>query len=54
MLRTYPAFMPTEPPTLPLSDKEYKTLLSKIHVVFQDRRKIQRVRALVRIMRHSG
>jgi hypothetical protein len=43
-----------EPPTLPLSDKEHEKLLSKILVVFQDARKIQRVRALVQIMRHSG
>src|SRR6266576_1135931 len=44
----------TEPPTMPLSDKEYETLLSKIPVVFRDARKIQRVRALMQMMRHSG
>jgi len=43
-----------EPPTLPLSDKEYETLLGKVPIVFSDARRIARVLALVRLMRHSG
>lgn len=43
-----------EPPTLPLSDKEFETLLSKIPATFPDSEKAKKVRALVRLMRYSG
>jgi len=43
-----------EPPTLPLSEKEFDTLLNKIPAVFPDSAKVRKVRALVRIMRYSG
>jgi len=42
------------PPTLPLSKKEYETLLEKVPAVFSEDRKAQRVRALLQLMRHSG
>jgi integrase/recombinase XerD len=43
-----------EPPTLPLTDKEFETLLAKIPVCFPDSAKARKVRALVRLMRYSG
>lgn len=43
-----------EPPTLPLSEKEFDTLLNKIPAGFPDSAKARKVRALVRIMRYSG
>ena len=43
-----------EPPTMPLSDKEYVRLLSFVPKVFKDSRKRQRVHALIQLMRHSG
>jgi integrase/recombinase XerD len=43
-----------EAPTLPLTDKEYKKLLDTVPVSFADSKKALRVRALVRLMRHSG
>lgn len=43
-----------EPPTLPLSDKEFETLLSNIPTSFPDAEKARKVRALVRTMRYSG
>jgi integrase/recombinase XerD len=42
-----------EPPTMPLSEKQYATLLETIPKVFP-REKAARVRALVQLMRHSG
>lgn len=42
-----------EPPTMPLSKKEYTELLEKIPAKF-DGEKAKRVRALVQLMRHSG
>lgn len=42
-----------EPPTMPLSVKEYTELLEKIPSLF-DGEKAKRVRALVQLMRHSG
>jgi integrase/recombinase XerD len=43
-----------EAPTLPLTDKEYKKLLATVPVSFPDVTKSRRVRALIRLMRHSG
>ena len=43
-----------EPPTLPLTDKEYETLLAKIPVCFPDSAKARKFRALVQIIRYSG
>ncbi|MGO8793927.1 MAG: tyrosine-type recombinase/integrase [Candidatus Sulfotelmatobacter sp.] len=43
-----------EPETLPLEEEEYKTLLARIPISFPDRTRARRVRALVRLMRHSG
>jgi integrase/recombinase XerD len=43
-----------ETPTLPLTDKEYKKLLDTVPVSFPDSTKARRVRALIRLMRHSG
>src|ERR1700728_4557709 len=43
-----------EPPTMPLTDKEYKKLLATVPVSFPDSTKTRRVRALIRLMRHSG
>jgi site-specific recombinase XerD len=43
-----------EAPTLPLTDKEYEKLLETIPVSFPDGTKARRVRALIRLMRHSG
>lgn len=43
-----------EPPTMPLSDKEFEKLLEKVPVCFPDSKKAQKVRALVQIMRYSG
>ncbi len=42
-----------EPPTLPLTDKEYEKLLQQISTEF-DPAKARKVRALVQLMRHSG
>jgi integrase/recombinase XerD len=42
-----------EPPTLPLSEKQYKTLLETIPKTFEGE-KAARVRALVQLMRHSA
>ena len=41
-------------PTLPLTDEEYKRLLKTVPVSFPNPKKALRVRALVRLMRHSG
>jgi integrase/recombinase XerD len=41
------------PPTLPLSKKEYETLLEKVPAVFEAQ-KAKRVRALLQLMRYSG
>lgn len=43
-----------EVPTLPLTDEEYKLLLKTVPVSFPNPQKALRVRALVRLMRHSG
>ena len=43
-----------EAPTLPLTDKEYKKLLETVPVSFAESKKALRVRALIRLMRHSG
>ena len=43
-----------EAPTLPLTDKEYEHLLAQIPVSFPDTTKAKRIRALIRLMRHSG
>ncbi|HEX8817183.1 MAG TPA: site-specific integrase [Terriglobales bacterium] len=42
-----------EPPTMPLTEKQYKTVLEKIPKTFPPA-KATRVRALVQLMRHSG
>lgn len=43
-----------EPPTLPLSKKEYTKLLETVPKVFAAEDKARRVRALIQLMRHSG
>lgn len=43
-----------EAPTLPLTEKEYEKLLQTVPVSFRDSKKALRVRALIRLMRHSG
>jgi integrase/recombinase XerD len=43
-----------EAPTLPLIDKEYKKLLETVPISFVESKKALRVRALIRLMRHSG
>jgi len=43
-----------EVPTMPLTDEEYKRLLDTVPVSFPNTQKALRVRALVRLMRHSG
>jgi integrase/recombinase XerD len=43
-----------EPPTLPLSQKEYEKLLHTVPKVFPQSQKAARVRALIQLMRHSG
>ena len=43
-----------EAPTLPLTDKEYKNLLDIVPVSFPNAKKALRVRALIRLVRHSG
>src|SRR5215469_15352884 len=43
-----------EAPTLPLTDKEYAKLLDAVPVSFPNAKKALRVRALIRLMRHSG
>jgi integrase/recombinase XerD len=43
-----------EPPTLPLSAKEYEHLLKKIPEAFEDSNKARKTRALVQLMRYSG
>jgi site-specific recombinase XerD len=43
-----------EAPTLPLTDKEYKKLLETVPVSFVESKKALRLRALIRLMRHSG
>lgn len=43
-----------EAPTLPLTDKEYNKLLDTVPVSFPNAKKALRVRALIRLMRHSG
>jgi integrase/recombinase XerD len=43
-----------EVPTLPLTDEEYNRLLDTVPVSFTNPKKALRVRALVRLMRHSG
>src|ERR1039457_1242268 len=41
-------------PTLPLTDDQFKKLLSAIHEAFPDATKASRIRALIRCMRYSG
>ena len=43
-----------EPPTLPLSDGEYKRLLNAVYGQIADRTQADRVHALFQLMRHSG
>lgn len=43
-----------EPPTMPLTDEEYKKLLAAIPEKFKDAKQAARVRALIQLMRHSG
>ena len=43
-----------EVPTLPLTAEEYKRLLDTVPVSFPNPQKALRVRALIRLMRHSG
>ena len=43
-----------EPPTLPLTEKQYAKLLEVIPTEFKSPDKVKRTRALVRLMRHSG
>lgn len=43
-----------EAPTLPLTDKEYNKLLDTVPVSFPNAKKSLRVRAFIRLMRHSG
>ena len=43
-----------EVPTMPLTEEEYKRLLDTVPVSFPNTQKALRVRALVRLMRHSG
>ena len=43
-----------EPPTLPLTDKQYGKLLEVIRTEFKSPDKVKRTRALVKLMRHSG
>jgi integrase/recombinase XerD len=43
-----------EIPTLPLTEEEYKRLLDTVPVSFPNPQKALRVRALIRLMRHSG
>jgi integrase/recombinase XerD len=43
-----------EPPTMPLSEKEYQALLDAVPLEFTDAQQAQKVRALIRLMRHSG
>jgi integrase/recombinase XerD len=41
-------------PTLPLTDKQYQALLNAIPQTFKNPKQAQKMRALVRLMRHSG
>jgi site-specific recombinase XerD len=43
-----------EPPTLPLSESEYKRLLDTVYGQIADRAQADRVHALFQLMRHSG
>jgi integrase/recombinase XerD len=43
-----------EPPTLPLTDKQFDALLTKIPVCFPNSAKARKVRAIIRLMRYSG
>jgi site-specific recombinase XerD len=43
-----------EPPTMPLTEKEYQALLDAVPVVFPDAQEARKVCALIRLMRHSG
>src|SRR5262249_17487803 len=43
-----------EPPTLPLTEKQYAKLLSAITVEFRNADRVKRMHALVRLMRYSG
>lgn len=53
-LPVLPLIKVTEPETLPLTDEEYARLLSAIPEKWEDEHKRKEVRALVRLMRHSG
>jgi integrase/recombinase XerD len=44
----------TEPPTLPLTDAQFAKLLEVIPVEFKSADRMQRFRALIRLMRYSG
>jgi integrase/recombinase XerD len=44
----------TEPPTMPLDEKQYTALLAAVPETFKDATQAHRVRALIRLMRHSG
>jgi integrase/recombinase XerD len=43
-----------EPPTPPLSDKQFENLLGQVPETFPDSAKATKARALVRLMRYSG
>jgi integrase/recombinase XerD len=44
----------TEPPTLPLTDKQYAKLLEVIPTEFKSPHRVKRLHALIRLMRYSG
>jgi integrase/recombinase XerD len=44
----------TEPPTLPLTEKQYAKLLDVIESEFRNPDRVERIHALIRLMRHSG
>jgi integrase/recombinase XerD len=44
----------TEPPTLPLTDAQYAKLLESIPTEFKSADRVQRLHALIRLMRYSG
>lgn len=48
------AIQADEPPTLPLSPKEYQKLLDTIPKAFEDNTKAKKVRAIVQLMRYTG
>ncbi len=44
----------TEPPTLPLTDRQYAKLLEVLPTEFRSAERVKRTHALIRLMRHSG